>query len=64
MNNFDRELNFSLIEINEGIKLGIKAMKLFLEKEFSLERMEVGIVEKENKKFVLMGKNDLKKIGF
>lgn len=49
------------MSVEEGIKLGLKVFQKILGKNFDLERFDVGIINTDNKKLEIVGKDKLKK---
>jgi len=50
------------LTVNDGIKLGVNALRKIFGKEFNLERLDVAYIKKDEKMFKKLSKDDLKKI--
>lgn len=50
------------LTINDGIKLSVKAIKKFLGEAFSIERIDVAFINKEDKKMKKIAKEELQKL--
>lgn len=51
------------LSVDEGIKLGLEAMKLFLQSDFNFDRVDAAVVRSSDKKFNKLTNEDLKKFG-
>jgi len=49
------------MSVEEGIKLGLGAMKEFLKTEFNVQRVDVVVVKQDNKRFTKLSDADLKR---
>lgn len=50
------------MDINQGIKLAVKALKSSLNNDFSVQRLDCVIIKTENKKFTRLNQDELKQI--
>ena len=49
------------LTVEQGIALGIKALKESLKNEFKIERVEVAVIKSDEKKYRKCGKDEVKK---
>ena len=49
------------LNVEQGISLGIKALKESLKNEFKIERVEVAIIKNDDKMYRKCGKDEVKK---
>lgn len=50
------------ISVEEGLKLGLKAMKEFLKSDFNFDRVDAAYVDSEKKRFTKLSNDELKKL--
>ncbi|MBI2573678.1 archaeal proteasome endopeptidase complex subunit alpha [Candidatus Woesearchaeota archaeon] len=50
------------LSVEEGIRLGLDAMKEFLKTEFNFERVDVAVIRQEDRRFTQLSNDELKKV--
>ncbi len=50
------------LNIEEGIRLGLEAMREFLKTEFNFERVDVAVIRQDDKRFTQLSNDELKKV--